>query len=295
MTDIQEIILGHGENQLSGLYAPAVGTSPKALIFAIHGGMYGSEYFNLEQELSLLKLGAEMGYSVVSIDRPGYGIAVDRPNSFDGQIPAIQMAINEAFEKYGLESAGYFLVGHSIGAMISVILANENKTYPLLGLDLSGAGLLFHEQTKKALRESILNGYVQMEAHIKGSIMYGPEWTRSSEVVAKDIKTFICPIAEVEIEDALRWDERILEESSSIRVPVHFALGEFDNIWQCTNEVMSRVPSLFSSTPFIDVDVQRFSGHCNHLHKMGKAYNMQTLSFLEECILYHQNTTTLKG
>ena len=43
-----------------------------------------------------------------------------------------------------------FLIGHSIGGMISLLLAAEHPHERLLGMNMTGSGALYNEQTKVA-------------------------------------------------------------------------------------------------------------------------------------------------
>lgn len=285
---IQKVTLGRGEQSLSALYAPASTNNSKALIIALHGGTYSSSYFHLEDQpdLSLLKLGSEIGYSVLSIDRPGYGIAEELNSSFDYQIPIIRNAINQAISEYELSSDKVFLVGHSIGAMIAMLLAKDSINGTLLGLDLSGAGFEFYEESKTALSHLIEAGPLLMDKQSKDEIFYGPSWTRSEEVLNEDVATFLTSAKEVEIKDAIDWENRIYLEGPQIKVPIQFTLGEYDNLWKNSSEIMEKTQEIFSVAPFVQTHVQRFAGHCNHLHHVGRAYNLRTLAFVDECISY---------
>jgi len=75
-----------GTIKLSGRFLPATNGQPRALLVALHGGTYTSKYFDTPSS-SLLELCASLGYSILALDRPGYGTATSVPFdqlSFDG-------------------------------------------------------------------------------------------------------------------------------------------------------------------------------------------------------------------
>ena len=66
---------------MSALVAEA--DDPKAVIVAIHGGGTTAIYFDCpgHPAFSLLRRGAAAGYTVVAIDRPGYGSSAPYPEA----------------------------------------------------------------------------------------------------------------------------------------------------------------------------------------------------------------------
>lgn len=66
---------------MSGLVAAV--DNPTAVIVAFHGGSSTAAYFDCpgHPRLSLLRLGAEHGYTVVALDRPGYGSSAPYPDA----------------------------------------------------------------------------------------------------------------------------------------------------------------------------------------------------------------------
>ncbi|WP_280405162.1 hypothetical protein [Nocardia brasiliensis] len=64
--------------------------APRATIVALHGARMNANYFDGQAtaEVSLLTLGARLGYSVLAVDRPGYGRSTAQQS--DGQTQAAQ-------------------------------------------------------------------------------------------------------------------------------------------------------------------------------------------------------------
>src|SRR5579884_1201054 len=138
----RSISVDAGTVKLSGRFLPATNGDPRALIVALHGGTYTSKYFDTPSS-SLLDFCASSGYSILALDRPGYGAATSVPVdqlSFDGQVSVLRQALEVIWHDYGQQSAGMFLIGHSIGGMISLLLAAENPHERLLGMNMTGSG-----------------------------------------------------------------------------------------------------------------------------------------------------------
>ncbi len=129
--------------ELSGLLATPE-SSPRGTIVALHGGGMSARYFHgtTTQELSLLTLGAQAGWNVLALDRPGYGASVALPAERGRLVSQAELTF-AALENFGAVSdvgAGYFLVGHSYGFKLGLHLGAHSRGGELLGIDGSGAG-----------------------------------------------------------------------------------------------------------------------------------------------------------
>jgi pimeloyl-ACP methyl ester carboxylesterase len=283
--------------KLSGRFLPATNGEPRALLVALHGGTYTSKYFDTPSS-SLMELCATLGYSILALDRPGYGTATSVPFdqlSFDGQVPMLRQALTEVWQHYGQQSAGMFLIGHSIGGMIALLLAAEKPHEHLIGVSMTGAGGLYNDQTKAAfasLARASDEPTVMMDIAIKLRAMYGPEWSYPAEQgqydPQRDVRT-----AAIELGEAQLWSARMPKVAMQVHVPVQFIVPEYDHIWRPDAEALSPVSAMFSDVPFVDVGVQRLAGHSVELHTLARAFYMKILAFVEECILYHQNQVSM--
>lgn len=291
----QPVSIDTGDVKLSGRFLPAANGEPRALLVALHGGTYTSKYFDTPSS-SLLEFCASLGYSILALDRPGYGTATSVPFeqlSFDGQVPLLRRALTEIWQTYGQQSAGMFLIGHSIGGMIALLLAAEKPHEHLLGVNMTGAGGLYNEQTKAAFASLVSDEpTVMMDIAIKVMAMYGPAWSYPAEQAQydpqRDVRT-----AAIELGEAQLWGARLPKVAAQVHVPVQFIVPEYDHIWRSDAEALSPVADMFSAAPFVDVGVQRLAGHSVELHTVARAFYMKILSFVEECILYHQNQVNM--
>ena len=244
---------------------------------------------------SLFDFCASLGYSILALDRPGYGAASSVPVeqlSFDNQVAVLQRALEVIWNDYGQQSAGMFLIGHSIGGMISLLLAADNPHKRLLGMNMTGAGGLHNEQTKVAFASLVGDEpTVMADIAIKVMAMYGPEWSYPKEQAQYDPERDV-PTAVKELAEAATWGERLPQVAAQVRLPVQFIIPEHDHLWRADAEALGPVAAMFSAAPFVDVGVQRMAGHSAELHILARAFYMKILSFAEECILYRSNLST---
>ncbi len=291
----QPVSIDAGTMKLSGRFLPATNGDPRALLVAIHGGTYTSKYFDTPSS-SLLDFCASLGYSILALDRPGYGAAVSVPVdqlSFDDQVLVLRRALEVIWQDYGQQSAGMFVIGHSIGGMISLLLAAENPHERLIGMNMTGAGGLYNEQTKGAFASLVSDApTVMMDIAIKVMAMYGPAWSYPEEQAHYDPERDV-PTVAIELAEAQTWGARLPQVAAHVRVPVQFIVPEYDHIWRGEPEALSHVAEMFTSAPFVDVGIQRLTGHSAELHTLARAFYMKILSFVEECILYHSNRSSL--
>jgi len=284
-----------GTMKLSGRFLPATSGPPRALLVAVHGGTYTSKYFDTSPSL-LLEFCASLGYSILALDRPGYGAATSVPLdqlSFDGQVPILRQALEEIWDDYGKQSAGMFLIGHSIGGMISLLLAAENPHKRLLGLNMTGSGAIYQTQTKAAFATLVNDApAVVMDQAIKVAVMYGPPWSYPEELAKQDPERDV-PSPMPEFADAQTWGVRLPQVAADVRVPVQFLVPEYDGIWRGDREALSHVAEMFTSAPFVDVGMLRMMGHSAELHTLARAFYMKILAFVEECIFYRLNRSSL--
>nr|BBH86390.1 hypothetical protein KTC_11410 [Thermosporothrix sp. COM3] len=139
------ILIRAGHSDLSGVYAKPSSAS-RALIVALHGAGNSAAIFDdtIPGEAGFLNTAASLGYAVLALDRPGYGASqqiAEELSTFDGQISLLRLALAEAWERYGADSAGIVLLGQSFGGLIVLGLAASRPDVPLLGVSTHGTGL----------------------------------------------------------------------------------------------------------------------------------------------------------
>jgi pimeloyl-ACP methyl ester carboxylesterase len=144
--------------QLSGLFAAADG-DPRGTLVALHGGGMNASYFHgtAAPELSLLSLGASVGWNVLALDRPGYGASASLPER-DGRLSAQTEIVYSALDLLASQQElgrGVCLVGHSYGFKLALHMAAHDRGRELLGVEGSGAARQYRpERTQNVSYDS---------------------------------------------------------------------------------------------------------------------------------------------
>jgi pimeloyl-ACP methyl ester carboxylesterase len=269
---------------MSGLIAEA--DEPTAVVVALHGGASTAAYFDCpgHPRLSLLRTAAALGYTVVALDRPGYGSSAPYPDAMQQPEQRIALAYGAVDKILGTNprGAGLFLLGHSAGCELAVRMAADERAGQdaLVGLGLAGTGLRYAEAAGEMLktatstqRPSGLRELLWQPAHL-----YPPEvlsgMTNSSGGALYEVTM---------VKDWPRQDFPAL--AAQIRVPVLFSHAEYEKVWQSDPEALADIAALFTAAPRFVLNEQIDAGHNLSLSVSAAAYHMKVLSFVEECVI----------
>ncbi|HWC84738.1 MAG TPA: alpha/beta hydrolase [Pseudonocardiaceae bacterium] len=251
---------------------------PRAVVVALHGGAAKAAYFHYpgHPEQSLLDTGAALGYTVIALDRPGYGASA--PYCADLTAPADRVALAyravDALLGDGSRGAGLFLLGHSAGCELAIRMAAARD---VLGLEISGTGRHFRPAARDALRPE------RRPAGWLHGLIWDPVGLYPEGVVGGT--HFLSPGPAYESDSVPRWAPRDFAiAAAQVRVPVRYTIGDHDNVWPHDREAMSEVAALFSGTERMVTAVQTRGGHNLSVGLTAKAYHLAVLAFLEECV-----------
>lgn len=266
---------------LSALVATCA--APRGAILALHGGGYTARYFDVPGQ-SFLGMAAGAGYTVVAVDRPGYGAARDRPMAFDRQLAYLAEAARWALARAGVPDGPLFLHGHSIGGMLALLLAGAGTDLPISGVSMTGSGAINHERAAAAIRAraQTKESHSESPPELRTRLMMGPPETFDPAVAAFDAARDV-PSSVADLRDAATWSEHLPGAAARCPVPVQFLVPEHDALWRSDDAAMRGVAPLFSRAPFVEIRVQRMSGHAVELHDLGRAHAYRVLAFAEEC------------
>lgn len=284
----REVILEAGDVQLSGIRAEPPNSEPRAVIVGLPGGGMSAGYFHgsAHPNLSLLTVGAGAGFSVVSLDRPGYG----RSSELDParQTPKAQAEIiGEAlarFEESNSAGAGFILVGHSFGAMVAVWLAATVDLPTLRGIAGSGMGLRF----APGRRELLGSGEFVASSDAGRDVVWGPRALYPPDTFVRGM----IPTSRGDIGDkgraAVGWPDLLPELAELVEVPVQHVLAEHEGWFDLSAAALDDTRRLFRRSPYVDVGIQRMAGHNISLGWAARAYHARVVAFAEECLLIDQ-------
>lgn len=288
---VEDILIPVQDIQLSGLLALAHG-EPRATIVALHGGGMRANYFHGQQhpDLSLLTLGAALGYNVLALDRPGYGasqgLAFERGRIVN-QADMIFAAM-DAFARDHEVGAGFFIASHSFGMKVAIAMTAHPRGAELLGIEATGAGLRYDPEQ--------LYLFEDMESPrpkgLERSLFWGPEWLYPEGTFAPGVRP-VADVPDIEKEESLRWPELLPQFAAKTAVPLHLTIADHERWWDFGDDAKNTLRSLFANSPRFEISVHAHAGHNISLGKSARAYHLKTLAFAEECIVGRAIATQL--
>jgi pimeloyl-ACP methyl ester carboxylesterase len=290
---VSEIVLDAGGLELSARFARAQG-SPAATVLALPGGGYLRNYWDnpVDARGSLLQLGASLGYNVIAVDRPGYGRSAGLPDDqqwLDPQAERLSQLLSDLGRTVDV-GAGVFLIGHSMGGILSLLIAALQRNPNLLGVDVSGVPRRFTLVMEDAVRsslEQLRKAPVIAAGEEKAPLFYGPLGSYDPRMIAaEDQWSAACPPNEME-DGTLNWPGRFADIAARINVPVQYTLGEFEMVTDNSLDAMAATAKEFTASPRVVVHRQVLSSHNISLHHVARAFHMRAFAFFDEAIVAH--------
>jgi pimeloyl-ACP methyl ester carboxylesterase len=267
---------------------------PKAVIVAIHGGGTTAIYFDCpgHPSYSLLRAGAAAGFTVVALDRPGYGSSAPYPEAMVHGEQRVDLAYGAIDRILGERprGAGLFLMGHSGGCELVLRMAADERGGDLLGVELAGTGRHWHpaarELLKAATRQSRPAGMREL--------LWSPERLYPPEILTG---VTVSPSAPAYEDQAVSdWARQTFPAlAPAVRVPVHFSIAEHEKVWQADDSAVTEIGGLFSGAPRFVVHRQPDAGHNISLGHTAADYHAEVLSFAAECAATHSNSVDAEG
>ena len=275
---------------MSGLVAEA--EQPKAIVVAFHGGASTAAYFDCpgHPRLSLLRIGAALGYTVVALDRPGYGSSAPYPGAMERAEQRVAMAY-EAIEKVlgsKPRGAGLILLGHSAGCELAVRMAAAERAEhaALIGLELAGTGLQYAEAAQEILKTATAT---HRPAGLR-DLLWQPAHLYPPDVLSGMTNSAGGALYEVEM--TRNWPRQDFAAlAAKIGVPVQFSVAEYERVWRSDQAALADIAALFTASPRFVINEQVGAGHNLSLSVNATAYHLKVLSFAEECVVAHQDTS----
>ena len=266
---------------MSALVAEA--PNPRAVIVAIHGGGTTAIYFDCpgHPSFSLLRSGAAAGFTVVALDRPGYGSSAPYPEAMTQPEQRINLAYGAVERILGQQphGAGLFLMGHSGGCELTLRMAADERGGDLLGIELAGTGRHYHpvarDMLKTATRERRPSGLREL--------LWQPERLYPPEVLTGATAYPGAPPYEDQmVSDWARQDFPAL--APAVRVPVHFSVAEYEKVWQTDTSAMAEIEAMFTGAPRFTIHHQPEAGHNISLGHTAADYHQCVFAFVDECL-----------
>ncbi len=255
---------------------------PRAVVVALHGGGTTSIYFDCpgQPTLSLLRAGAALGYTVIALDRPGYGSSALYPEAMtepEQRVRLAYLAVDRILGERG-RGAGLFVLGHSNGCELAVRMAATDRGAELLGLELAGTGLRYQDAARTALSSA---GPGQRPAGLR-ELLWEPA-ALYPEAVLRGI-TNASSGAPYEADMVASWPRRDFPAlAAQVRAPVRFTFAEHEKVWESGPAAQREIRNIFTAADSFTSNHQLESGHNLSLGFSAAQYHQSVLSFVNDC------------
>ena len=259
------------------------------LLVCLPGGGFNRHYFDLPGA-SFLTRAASAGFTVLALDRPGYGDSdplIVESDWFPTQARLIDGAIGQAWSLLGAGRPGIVLLGHSFGATIALRVAARQPTWPLLGIAVNGT--LDHtvasmEQFAAAISEVPALAPMNLDANQIREFFYGPDGTFDPRVLQAAIDVAAAPAPAIEIREwAAGWPPAAGAVTAEITQPVHIRVSEHDSVQDVSPASLERFAGRFTASAAIDFAITPGSGHNTDHHHAADSLHEEQLGFARGC------------
>ncbi|WP_439677062.1 alpha/beta hydrolase [Embleya sp. MST-111070] len=300
---------------LSGLLArPGAGVRPRGLLLAIHGGGSRAAYWHRDgaPDGSLLLLGAALGWTVLAIDRPGYGASagLDRARQgLDAQADAL-FALVEELTTGALDAAPdpgevpggdpdpsaaadpaaparlpVFVVAHSMGAVLALRMGADKRGHDLLGLAVAGVPLRYTPARLAEFAAVPTDGdFVPSTGGAAPDAFFGPPGSYDPALLTRAGRV-VAPVPMAEFVDVRESPNTLPDVLARVTPAVHWTVAEFERSHPSGPEVPALARESLRRARTVETYTQRGVGHNISLHHAARAYHLRVLAFAEECLL----------
>ncbi|MEU1511446.1 alpha/beta fold hydrolase [Streptomyces sp. NPDC005811] len=257
---------------------------PQAVIVALHGGATTSAYFDHpgHPRLSLLRTAVAAGFTVIALDRPGYGSSAgheDRMRTPE-QRTDFAFAAVEALREGRENGVGVFLWAHSAGCELTVRMASDPRGADLLGVELAGMGRTHHPHSVRAMEEWRRDP-TRTRPNLR-RVLWHPPHAYPPDVHGGRGIGAASPAYEGH---RANWQAEFEELAARVPVPVHLTVAEHEQVWLSGPEGLADLASLFPGAPRVVRHEQAGAGHNTSVGRTALAYHLHVLAFVEECAL----------
>jgi pimeloyl-ACP methyl ester carboxylesterase len=241
--------------------------------------------------LSLLRTAPELGFTVVALDRPGYGASAPYPDAMQRPDQRVALVYGAVDKMLGSKprGAGLFLLAHSAGCELAVRLTADERAEQsgVLGLELAGTGLQYADAANEILKTATAT---HRPAGLR-ELLWHPAHLYPAEVLSGITNSSTGALYEATmVKDWPRQDFPAL--AAQVRVPVQFSFAEHERVWKSDPGALAEIAAMFPAAPRFMVNEQVGAGHNLSLSVSAAAYHLRVLSFVEDCVVARESATT---
>ncbi len=264
--------------------------APRATVIAIHGGATTSAYFDCpgHPRLSLLRLGAALGFTVIALDRPGFGSSAEHEHLMAEPQRRVELAYSTVDKILDGRSrgAGLFVLAHSAGCELALRMAADDRGSQLLGLEIAGTGQRHQPAARDVLRRPELK---DVRKGVR-ELLWQTEHLYPAEVIGGAVRGSWSPAYEATV--IANWSKRDFPSlAAQVQVPIRFSLADHEQFWEAGQAGLADVAAMFTASPRVVVNEQRDSPHNLSLGWTAAAYHLGVMAFAEECIVGRESTS----
>jgi pimeloyl-ACP methyl ester carboxylesterase len=235
-------------------------------------------------------MGAQLGYTMVALDRPGYGSSAPYSDAMAQPDQRVALAYGAVDKVLGTRArgAGLFLVGHSAGCELAVRMATDERAERanVIGLELAGTGVQYDAAMANVMKSTTATGRPQGLR----DMLWQPTELYPADVLSG--MTNSSTGAPYEFEMTKNWPRQDFPAlAPRVKVPVQFSVAEHERVWRCDPETLAQIGAMFSSSPRFVLNEQRGTGHNISLSVSAAAYHQKVLSFVGECVAAQEDAT----
>ncbi|MCV7230889.1 alpha/beta hydrolase [Mycobacterium branderi] len=264
---------------MSALVAEA--TEPRAVVVALHGGGSTAAYFDCpgHPSLSLLRIGAALGFTVIALDRPGYGSSAPYPEALAEPEQRVRLAYGAVDRILGERPTGLFVVAHSNGCELALRMAADARGADLLGIEMAGTGRRYHPAAREVLKTA---SATHRPPGLRELLWHPPELYPPEVLGGLTNSATGAPYEAAMVTEWPRRDFPAL--AAQVRVPVQFSVAEHEKVWQSDAAALAEIAAMFSASPRFTVNEQPGAGHNLSLGHAAAAYHRKIFAFVDECL-----------
>jgi len=255
------------------------------VVVALHGGAVTSSYFDApaHPRLSLLRTGAALGFTMIALDRPGYGASAafaDRMSTVADRVGLAYAAVGEFLTRRS-RGVGVFLMAHSMGCVLALRMAADEQGADLLRLEIAGIGRRPHPKSAALMDAPLRQGRRPEHGPAMREMIWTPDHLYPDGAAAA---LGLSGSPGYEGDDVRGWTASFPALAARVRVPVRYCLGDHERVWLSGRAALTDIAALFSASRVV-TDEQAGGGHNLSLGLSAMAYHLKVLAFADECAL----------